>query len=202
MKICQKILVESCISNFVIILNHQLNVKHILFSLAGSLPSNIARSVPVSPGKAMIASGSLQPPVQKKSASSVVSSSSNPVSRPAPPPVPPNKPILPPNALKERGKELQQTAAVRAKILSVNKTQNHGSVPAQGENGLNIQPKSSSGVATLNGNGEANDTVDNSTKTVSKECKNVDINCKELADFHQMLASMEQPDNVSQPPGS
>lgn len=153
----------------------------------------------------MIVSASPQAPVEKKLASSVVSSSN--LARPAPPPVPPNKPILPPNALKEREKELQQTAADRAKILSTNKPQSHGpmhlqGVHVQGENGQKSDYKSSSDpTSTLNGIGTACDMVKSSAncKIVSKECEDLDMNCKELADFHQILSSMElQADSVSQ----
>lgn len=143
----------------------------------------------------MIASGSPQQAPQKKMSSAIVGSA-----RGLPPPIPPNKPILPASALKERSKELQQSVSAKAKIFTSPKSTNLSMSP-QGEKGKNTRNEPSSPKSVMNGKRVNNKKTPDSTKSPRVANTNVtnssDINCKELVDFNQVLASMEQNDDAS-----
>ncbi|RWS10582.1 hypothetical protein B4U79_05350 [Dinothrombium tinctorium] len=122
--------------------------------------------------------------------------------RGAPPPVPPNKPVLPPQALKERSKELQAGVAraklgssisgpvsgVMSKLITVTQP-----VVVAGVSGpdsktgeiLNLSPKK---INEAMHNGSKIEEV--STDSLLSANNNVDMLCQELADFQQLLVSM------------
>ncbi|KAI1287506.1 Nucleoside diphosphate-linked moiety X motif 19 [Halotydeus destructor] len=99
------------------------------------------------------------------------------VPRGAPPPVPPNKPVLPPQILKERSKELQQ-AIIRTKVNPPSTS----SADTVAKQPVQIDEKSGEKPFT---SGHAN-----GQESADELDQSVDLICKELDDFQKLLVSM------------
>ena len=179
------------------------------------MTSSVAKlSTPGISGKTISSSSISQivPPVSKKLTSPANSSAHSTVTGPvftrgAPPPIPPNKPILTPNALKEKSKELQSVRA--AKLLAAKCSSNFtnsASISVNVTNTTSTSPAMTTATKTsvcLNQSAKSNNKMQSNQKQILngaknkessnlvKNINNVDMICQELADFQQLLVSME-----------
>ena len=138
-------------------------------------------------------------PVIKKVSSPVTSSTTgtSPVHpRGAPPPIPPNKPILTPNALKEKSKELQNVRA--AKLLASKSTSPSLTTTVSSGTNVAATPTLTSQTAKIIHNQPTGHKpalnggkTEEASSLVKNNINNVDMICQELADFQQLLVSMK-----------